>query len=175
MSETRTTAIDEPEAVLVEETRLGRYQVEISAGGARFLADEPVAVGGLGAGPNPYDLMSAALGSCTAMTLRLYADRKAWPLERVRVRVAHARATLNARDRFDREIILEGDLDETQRAKLLDIANRCPVHATLERGADVATVMLPAGDGAGEGAAVETDQHMRHMAEAYVEEGRTTT
>ena len=70
-------------------------------------------------------------------------QKKPWPLERVHVRVAHARATLNARDRFDREIILEGDLDETQRAKLLDIANRCPVHATLERGADVATGAWP--------------------------------
>lgn len=175
MSETRTTAADETDAVLVEETRAGRYQVEVSAGGARFLVDEPASVGGLGTGPNPYDLMSAALGSCTAMTLRLYADRKAWPLERVRVRVAHVRATLNARDRFDREIILDGELDETQRAKLLDIANRCPVHLTLERGADVATVMAPPGDGASEGEAVETDQHMRHMSEAYVEEERAAS
>ena len=175
MSETPTPAVDEAGAVLVQETRLGRYQVEVSAGGAHFLVDEPASVGGLGSGPNPYDLMSAALGSCTAMTVRLYADRKAWPLEHVRVRVTHVRATLNARDRFDREIVLEGALDEIQRAKLLDIANRCPVHNTLDRGADVATVMLPAADVAGSAGAVETAQHMRHMAEACAEEERKTT
>lgn len=172
MAETRTPASDDPEAVLVEETRAGRYQVAVDAGGTQFLADEPTAVGGLGSGPNPYDLMSAALGSCTAMTLRLYADRKGWLLRRARVRVVHVRATLNARDRFEREITLEGPLDETQRAKLLDIANRCPVHVTLERGADVSTVVVPTGDVAGEADPVETDQHMRHMAEAYVEEER---
>ena len=171
MSETPTTAGDEADTVIVEETRAGRYQVEVHAGGTSFLADEPVAFGGLGSGPNPYDLLSAALGACTAMTLRLYADRKAWPLRRVKVRVGHVRATLNARDRFDREITIEGVLDEAQRATLLDIANRCPVHLTLERGADVSTVLTPAGE-ADPGALAETGQHMRHMNEAYREEER---
>ena len=159
-------AASNAESVLVEETGAGRFQVAVHAGGLTFLADEPIAVGGLGSGPNPYDLLGAALGACTAMTLRLYATRKAWPLARVRVRVKHIRATLETRDRFEREVIVEGDLDEAQRAKLLDIANHCPVHTTLERGADVATVLAPHGpSGVAENLA-EGDQHMRHMKEA---------
>ena len=164
------TAGEAPKSVIVEETRAGRYQVEVRAGGASFMADEPVASGGLGSGPNPYDLLSAALGACTAMTLRLYADRKSWPLERVKVLVDHARSGLGARDQFRREIRLEGPLDAAQRTRLLEIANRCPVHGTLERGADVHTTLTeleptpaPAGD--------ETGQHMRDMSEACVDLG----
>ncbi len=142
-----------------------------SARAARvFLVDEPKDFGGLGSGPNPYDLLGAALGACTAMTLRLYADRKAWPLDRVTVLVDHAKSSLAARDRFHREIRLEGALDATQRERLLEIANRCPVHATLERGADVQTSLteskpVPAP------AEVETGQHMRDMCEACVDLG----
>ena len=165
MSET-PVASEKVESVLVEETGVGRFQVVIHAGGSTFLADEPLAVGGLGSGPNPYDLMSAALGACTAMTVRLYATRKGWPLARARVRVEHVRATLEARDRFEREIVLEGDLDDAQRAKLLDIANHCPVHTTLERGADVATALAPPGPSDVAEDLVEGDQHMRHMKEA---------
>jgi putative redox protein len=153
------------ESVIVEETLVGRFQMEARVGATAFLVDEPVKVGGLGTGPNPYDLLSAALGSCTAMTVRLYAEHKAWPLEKVRVRVAHRRDALQARDSFSREIELEGSLDDTQRARLLEIAERCPVHLTLERGSDVATKLLPAkaraaGEGATEG------EHMKHMEEA---------
>jgi putative redox protein len=131
------------ESVVVDETRLGRFQVEARIGSTAFLIDEPVAAGGLGSGPNPFDLLSAALGSCTAMTIRLYAERKAWPLSHVRVRAAHHRSALNARDIFSLDISLEGDLDETQRARLMEIAGHCPVHLTLNRGADVAARLLP--------------------------------
>ena len=115
------------DAVVVEETGLGRYQVEARAGSAAFLVDEPVAVGGLGSGPNPYDLLAAALGACTTMTLRLYANQKAWPLRRVRASVKHHRPALNARDVFECEVTLEGDLDEAQRKRLMEVAERCPV------------------------------------------------
>ena len=131
------------ETVVVDETRLGRFQVEARIGSTAILVDEPVAVGGLGSGPNPYDLLSAALGSCTAMTIRLYAERKAWPLSHVRVRAAHHRDALKARDAFSVDISLEGDLDDTQRARLMEIAQRCPVHLTFERGADVAARLVP--------------------------------
>jgi putative redox protein len=156
-----------PEAVLVEGTNAGLYQVAVHAGGATFLADEPLDVGGLGSGPNPYELLAAALGACTAMTVRSYAQRKGWPLTQVSVRVAHVRATPEARDRFEREVSLEGDLDETQLARLEAIANRCPVHQTLERGADVRTSIVPPGETAIE---ASSGQHVRDMDEACGEE-----
>ena len=125
------------QGVIVAETRLGKFQVLARGPGFALLADEPGAVGGLGSGPDPYDLLSSALGACTAMTIRLYADRKEWPLARVQVDVRHQRATLQTRDRFERAISLEGPLDDAQRARLLEIAERCPVHQTLERGAEL--------------------------------------
>ena len=163
MTDTAPPADDLAEAILVEETGAGRFQVEAHARGSTFLVDEPIEFGGLGTGPNPYDLISMALGSCTAMTVRLYAERKQWPLDKVRVRVVHIRGTLKARDRFDREIDLRGSLDEEQRARLIEIAMRCPVHLTLERGADVRTTLAPPGVGAGPD---EGGQHKRHMIEA---------
>ena len=134
---------DEPvvEGVEVRDTGRGKFQVEVRAGGVTFLADEPMAAGGLGSGPTPYDLVGSALGACTAMTLRLYADKKSWPLRSVTVRVLHRRDGLAAKDRFAREIVLEGDLSEDQRLRLLEIAKRCPLHQTLERGSDVMTVL----------------------------------
>lgn len=117
------------ETIVVDETGRGVFQVEVKAGTSTFLMDEPVAAGGLGSGPNPYDLLSSAIGACTLMTIRLYARRKAWPLEKVRVKVTHHRDNLQDKDRFVREIELIGSLDGTQRARLLDIAMRCPVHA----------------------------------------------
>ncbi|TMH05795.1 MAG: alpha/beta fold hydrolase [Betaproteobacteria bacterium] len=126
--------------VVVEETGEGDFPVEIHAGGARFLADEPVEVGGLGSGPTPYDLLSAGLGACTAMTLRMYARRKGWRLGRARVCVGHARsAGASPSDAFIRDIALEGELSDEQKARLIEIAGRCPVHLTLERGARVET------------------------------------
>jgi uncharacterized OsmC-like protein/fermentation-respiration switch protein FrsA (DUF1100 family) len=126
--------------VLVAETGAGRFQVEVAAGRTRFFADEPVAVGGLGSGPSPYELLSAALGACTAMTLRLYAEQKKWPLARVKVEVTHEkRRDRTPPDLFTRAIALEGALDAAQRARLIEIAGRCPVHRTLEAGASIAT------------------------------------
>ena len=130
-----------------------------------FLVDEPAEVGGLGSGPNPYDLMSAALGACTTMTIRLYAERKGWPLTRVQVSVRHHRASLEARDLFERTISLEGPLDEGQRMRLKEIAEHCPVHKTLDRGADVSTVLSPPPLDAAPGGG-PTSEHMRDMEEA---------
>ncbi len=132
------------ETVLVAETGRGRYQVEARADSATFLIDEPAVAGGLGSGPNPYNLLAAALGACTTMTIRLYADRKGWPLTHVETAVRHSRAGLEARDHFDLDIALVGDLDTTQRARLMEIAEHCPVHLTLARGSEVAAVLLPA-------------------------------
>jgi uncharacterized OsmC-like protein/alpha-beta hydrolase superfamily lysophospholipase len=138
--------------VSVRETRRRQFQQEITAGAHRFLADEPVTAGGDDSGPNPYDLLLAALGACTAMTLRLYAERKALPLDRVTVRLRHAKihaADCEACetkegmiDRIERGIVLEGALDAQQRARLLEIADKCPVHRTLTSEVDIATTEL---------------------------------
>jgi len=145
----------EPGVVLVRETGVGKFQQEIVSGAHRFLADEPVAVGGLDSGPSPYNLLLAALGACTAMTVRLYADHKKLPLERVSVRLTHNK--IHAQDcedcetkegmldRIDRNITLEGSLDVDQRKRLIEIANKCPVHRTLESEIDTRTVEQAAG------------------------------
>src|ERR1700722_17827293 len=131
------------ETIVLNETGNGPFQVQAKAGSGTFLIDEPVAAGGMGSGPNPYDLLSAAIGACSLMTVRLYARRQKWPLEHVRMKVTHHRDNLKDRDRFVREIELPGPLDEAQRARLLAISLRCPVHLTMERGADIETVLLP--------------------------------
>jgi putative redox protein len=120
---------------------IGRLAQEIRVGRHRLSADEPVEAGGSDLGPNPYDLLLAALGACTSMTLRLYADHKKWPLEGVSVHLAHAKihaadcADCETRegkiDRIEREITLAGPLDDSQRRRLLEIAEKCPVHRTL--------------------------------------------
>ena len=117
------------------------FAQEIIAGPHQFASDEPTSVGGTDSGPTPYDLLLAGLGSCTSMTIAMYARRKQWALEGVTVRLRHSRvhaedcadcetrqATLTL---IERDIELEGVLDEEQRAQLLAIANRCPVHLTL--------------------------------------------
>jgi putative redox protein len=139
----------EPGTVLVRSTGHGKFQQEIIARGHRLIADEPVDVGGLGSGPNPYDLLLAALGGCTAMTLRLYADLKKLPLVGTAVRLKHNKiyATDCAEcetkegkiDRIDVAITLEGDLDAVQRARLMEIADKCPVHRTLKSEVDIRT------------------------------------
>lgn len=125
------------------------FRTEVLARGHALLADEPVAVGGDDLGPTPYDLLAAALGACTSMTLGMYARRKGWPLDEAAIRVRHTR--IHARDsercddreprmdRLAREITLEGDLDAEQRARLLEIADRCPVHRTLSAGVEITT------------------------------------
>jgi uncharacterized OsmC-like protein len=150
-----TKADGEPRAVVVTETRAGRFQQAITAGPHRLTADEPVAAGGLDSGPNPYDLLLAGLGACTAMTLRLYAERKALPLERVSVTLRHGK--IHAQDcehcetkegmidRIDRAITLEGKLDAEQRKRLMEIADKCPVHRTLTSEIDIRSVERRAG------------------------------
>jgi putative redox protein len=165
MPEVKTVGDAVGEAIVIDETGLGRYQVEARAGSSTFLIDEPIAAGGLGSGPNPYDLLGSALGSCTLMTVRLYADRKKWPLARVRVRVTHHRSALQARDVFAREIILEGPLDDTQKSRLIEVAERCPVHLTLHRGADVETTLVP-GDQPLPDKPPTGCEHMKDMEEA---------
>lgn len=126
--------------VTVVDTGEGDFQVEVTAGGVRFLADEPPEVGGLGSGPTPYDLVAAGLGACTAMTLRLYARGKNLPLDRVTVSVGHSRrAGQQPADLFSRRLHLEGPLTEDQHQRLIEIAGRCPVHRTLESGAAIET------------------------------------
>lgn len=136
--------VDEPPPAVdaeAEETGAGKFQLSITAGGAIFLADEPVSAGGLGTGPSPFDLLSAALAACTTMTLRLYADHKGWPVTRIRTAVGHQKdPTDPLPDLFDRRIAIEGALDSDQRARLLEMADRCPVHRTLERGSRFSTV-----------------------------------
>ena len=143
----------QPEAaepgVLVRETRAGRFQQEITVGAHRLIADEPREVGGLDSGPGPYDLVLAGLGACTAMTLRLYAERKALPLERVTVHLTQAKIHAadcedcetkeGMIDRIERTITLAGALDEAQRARLLEIADKCPVHRTLTSEVEIRT------------------------------------
>jgi putative redox protein len=126
------------------------YRGEVSAGDHTFVADEPVALGGTNAGPTPYDYLAAALGTCTAMTIRMYADRRVWPLDAVTVRLTHSRvhqkdcteceAQTVGIDQFARSIELAGDLTEEQRAGLLRVADRCPVGQTLERGVRIVSV-----------------------------------
>ena len=124
------------------------FAQEITAGSHHLRADEPSSAGGTETGPTPYDLLLAALGSCTSMTIAVYARRKQWPLNNVTVRLRHSRVhaedcATEAHDAkltvFDREIELDGTLDESQRARLLAIANRCPVHLTLGSRIDVRT------------------------------------
>jgi putative redox protein len=127
-------------AVRAELTGAGRFQTRIALRGGTILADEPVEVGGLAPGPTPYELLSASLAACTAMTMRLYAERKGWELPPFEIEVTHVSATgPTEQDRFTRSILFEGELDEERRARLIDIANRCPVHRTLERGFGIDT------------------------------------
>ena len=125
--------------VVVQETRAGKFQQTVTVGPHRCVADEPLAAGGNEAAPAP-TIVAGALGACTAMTMRLYADRKALPLDRVTVtlrhRKIHARTARSAKprgllDRIDREIAIEGALDAEQRKRLMEIADKCPVHRTL--------------------------------------------
>ena len=120
----------------------GGVQILVTAGPSRFAADLAVAAGGLGLGPDPHDLVAAGLAACTSMTLRLYAQRKAWALGAVHVDVTWRReAGATPADVFDRVITLSGDLDADQRARLLEIANACPVHKLLTGGARVETTV----------------------------------
>ena len=120
------------------------YATSIDAGGHRIIADEPPANGGADAGPAPYDLLLAALSACTAITLKMYADRKRWPLARATVELHFTRDT-EKNEKIDRVLHLEGDLNDEQRARFADIAERTPVTLTLKRGLPILTTLAPAG------------------------------
>jgi putative redox protein len=129
------------DVVVVTESDARPYGQRITAGGHQLVADEPAAAGGAGSGPTPYDLLLAGLGACTAITVRMYADRKGWRLRQTTVRLRHRRmhakdcASCETRtgqlDQIEREVQFDGELTDEQRARLLDIAERCPVHRTL--------------------------------------------
>ena len=142
----------EPRTVIVSGSADGLAQ-QISAGRHRLLADEPTSAGGTDTGPNPYDLLLAALGSCTSMTLALYARRKQWPLTAVTVKLWHSKIHADdcvscetkddvRLDRIDREVELMGPLSDDQRARLLQMANKCPVHRTLTSKIDIQTRLV---------------------------------
>jgi uncharacterized OsmC-like protein/esterase/lipase len=168
-----TPAADADDTVRVEETGAGAFQVEVSVRKSRFLADEPVDVGGLGSGPTPYELVAAGLGACTAMTTRLYAGRKGWPLEGVHVAVRHDKlAGQTPADTFHRAIGFDGPLDAEQRARLYEIADKCPVHRTLEAGARVETSVLGPGQAPPtDPATAAADEHFRDMQATCQAEG----
>jgi uncharacterized OsmC-like protein/alpha-beta hydrolase superfamily lysophospholipase len=153
-ADARTSADTPPGTVAVRETRRGQFQQEIILGTHRLLADEPVKDGGLDSGPGPYDLLLAALGACTSMTVRLYADHKQIPLQRTQVRLRHEKIyakdcaeceTKEGKiDHIERAITFEGDLTAEQRARLIEIADKCPVHRTLKSEVDIRTTEEPA-------------------------------
>lgn len=146
-------APEDEEHIMVRETGLGRLQNFVSAGRHRLVADEPVSVGGLGSGPTPYEFLSIALGACTSMTLRIYAEHKKLDLGRIAVEVRHgkiaadhcadcgaaAEGKTGRIDRFERIIMIDGDVDATTAAKIVEIADKCPVHRTLEASSAVVT------------------------------------
>lgn len=120
-------------SVTVTENGRGRYQQTVRAGQHQFVADEPLAMGGEDAGPAPFDYLLAALGACTAMTLRMYAERKALALNGIEVELIHDKIEVDGqpRDRIHRRIALHGDLSGEQRQRMLEIAGKCPVARTL--------------------------------------------
>ncbi len=146
-----TPATDQPatEGIVVVRGAADGFAQDIAAGSHQFRSDEPASAGGTDRGPTPYDLLLAALGSCTSMTVAMYARRKQWPLQRVTVHLRHSRvhaedcAACETQDArltvIERDIQLDGPLDEEQRARLLAIANRCPVHLTLTSKIDIRT------------------------------------
>ena len=147
---TTATAAETGVTWVTARTGPGSYRTEIAAGGHAVVADEPATGGGANGGPSPYELLLSAIGSCTAMTMRMYATRKKWPLEEVTVKLRsgrrYAEDCANCEkqsvgiQQIERRIEMKGDLTDEQRQRLLAIADRCPVKQTLERGIKVVTV-----------------------------------
>lgn len=136
---------DIPEGILrVTEADASGFLQDIQSGPHHLLADEPVDFGGTNKGLTPYGFLSAGLGACTSMTIRMYARRKKWPLEGVHVDISHNKRHIDGEriDVFVREITLRGDLNEDQRQRLLEIADKCPVHKTLEASSHVETSLV---------------------------------
>ena len=125
-----------PRDVEAEETGRGKFQLLIRTGRHQLYADEPDSYGGLDSGPSPFQLLGSALAACMTMTVRLYAERKGWPVKRIRTAVGHSREPDQVpRDRFDVRLAFDGDLDADQRARLVEMAGKCPVHRALTEGA----------------------------------------
>jgi putative redox protein len=143
MTDTRTVTVRGKADALAQEIVVGRH---------RLSADEPTSLGGTDTGPNPYDLLLAALGSCKSITVTMYARRKKWPLESVTVRLRHEKVHANdcesceskdvLLDRIECDLEFAGKLTADQRARLLEIANRCPVHRTLTSEIDIRTRLV---------------------------------
>jgi putative redox protein len=119
----------------------GKFQQSIDVGPHRLTGDEPTEVGGDDRGPNPFEYVLAGLGSCTSMTVKMYADRKGWPLESVEVSLSSEQAP--GTWTVQRKIKLTGDLTEEQRARLLEIANKCPVHRALTGEVKIESALVP--------------------------------
>lgn|SRR5574343_2078768 len=121
--------------VVVTENGKGRYQQGITVGQHQLIADEPASMGGVDAGPAPFDFLMSGLGACTSMTLRMYAERKGLALTRISVTLSHEKLEVDGvqRDHIRRNIVLEGNLTDEQRQRLLEIANKCPVHRALSQ------------------------------------------
>ena len=116
-----------------------KYHTKIAAGAHQMTADEPKSVGGQDLGPGPYEFVLSGLGACTVMTLRMYADRKKWPLDKVTLHLEMKKET--DATMITRHLLVEGDLDDEQRSRLVEIADKCPVHKTLEGDIKIQTVL----------------------------------
>ncbi|HKW11133.1 MAG TPA: OsmC family protein [Gemmatimonadaceae bacterium] len=148
------TAMPDNQSWVVARTAAGSYRTDLTVGPHTFTADEPLSVGGGNAGPTPYEYLLSALGACTAMTIHMYAARKTWPLDDVIVRLrggrSHAADCENCEGppvgirRIERQIELSGSLTDEQRQRLLEIADRCPVKQTFERGLQIVAAVEPA-------------------------------
>lgn len=131
----------DPHAVVSSLRNPKGYTCDVTTRGHELVADEPVPLGGEDHGPTPYEYLKAALGSCTAITLRMYAERKQWPLEDAIITIRHSRDS-NKESVFERDIKLVGELDNDQRLRLMAIADRCPVHKTISHGATILSKMV---------------------------------
>lgn len=129
--------------VIVKERAGGIYTQDVHARNHHVLADEPESLGSADLGPTPYEFVLAGLGSCTTITLRMYADRKKWPVTHIRCDVRYKKSGTNGElNVFIREITIEGDLDEDQRARMMIIADKCPVHKMLEGETEIRTTLM---------------------------------